>query len=765
MVIKHKNEWSYTPSEIESDAVKFFKKGIELEEDPERKSELEATRDSEMVEIKEKVKQLHWWRGVQSASFTPPPVDEAEERAYQEKKSAIEQRYNHVTDERWAADGGDLQRSSALTELDVRYDRKKIPVYSGGMVIHVQPKLQAYQTERQQIAQDFARTPDAEFFGTEQGEAMQAELDALDKEYGRGVYAPPARRVPGSELVWHIRVFEFVRRLRGMYHGLNSSTNCYCDRPFTVDEFETLFKQLRDLEGLGYSILGSSNCTIPSADKTLDRLTEEFNKVCKTYKISKCIQKIHFLCQIYWESDRFRTGLEYQSGRKYDPKPSNPSMEHNDAKSMGHTVVGDGPQYKGRGFMQLTWRKTQLKYLSYVAANTASALHGLSPSAINLRANRHERLISNDLTYAMDSAGWYWSNHKKVYFGYASNQRKYASIHNKYLNVVALEGSKYLDRISQFVNGGGNGREERREFYWKLRYLFQYTTTCKNNGDKTTISKEIELSKLDAPTLREINIRLAGFGGATPDQSVTTDTTKVVKNFQKEYMEAPATGLASRELFEAIDAFSTDTNFTFLDLLCPCGNCQGFGKGLYPKQKQDSTIQEKARKYEYPGIHRSLIFIFKAMLFYTDKYRPGGIEFVKISSGYRCHYNNNHAKPKPRTSTNHMGKAIDIHMGIRDNPFNNTYRVKACDTTRKKIFIDYCGAQLRWPANNKTSLEPSKSNAKTAVNKREFTADNWVHFDVRTYALRYLTDDLFVTSKSAAEGQPMVNIWDTKGFI
>ena len=411
MVIKHKNEWSYTPSEIESDAVKFFKKGIELEEDTERKSELEATRDSEMVEIKEKVKQLHWWRGVQSASFTPPPVDEAEERAYQEKKSAIEQRYNHVTDERWAADGGDLQRSSALTELDVRYDRKKIPVYSGGMVIHVQPKLQAYQTERQQIAQDFARTPDAEFFGTEQGEAMQAELDALDKEYGRGVYAPPARRVPGSELVWHIRVFEFVRRLRGMYPEVANDKST-CTNGVTADQLQAIF---------------------PAASiSKIVAVRDAFNEAAYAFGMNSCLQKAHFFAQLREESG---TALLVSNGENLNYKATDLPIHYNafraspalgkksppnalaykygrstqnnqvaDQRMIANIAmagrngndkspaVGDGWKYRGRGFIQITGKDKYTRINNIISKKLPK--FGVTIDANNINLDREGMIAS-----------------------------------------------------------------------------------------------------------------------------------------------------------------------------------------------------------------------------------------------------------------------------------------------------------------------------------------------------------------------------------
>ncbi len=238
--------------------------------------------------------------------------------------------------------------------------------------------------------------------------------------------------------------------------------------------------------------------------------------------------------------------------------------------------------------------------------------------------------------------------------------------------------------------------------------------------------------------VQEINIRLSGFGGNVPDEKFTERTEKMVKQFQRDYMKINPTGIVESKTLEAIKKFGDEFDIPFHQSKCPCGTCDGYGKGLYPEQKQSSSILEKRRKYEYPGIHRSLFWTLKAVLFYLnhDDYSSYNLKFGKISSGYRCHQDN---KNHNRSSTNHMGKALDLHF-YKTN--NNVSTESNCDKIRK-ILQDKSGAKLRWNKNNVFSLEPS---SKDRIGN-EFIATTWVHIDVRTFDLKYLKDKFFIKTK------------------
>jgi hypothetical protein len=54
----------------------------------------------------------------------------------------------------------------------------------------------------------------------------------------------------------------------------------------------------------------------------------------------------YILATAFHESDRFQAMVEYADGRAYEFR-----------KSLGNTHKGDGPRYKGRGFVQITGRR------------------------------------------------------------------------------------------------------------------------------------------------------------------------------------------------------------------------------------------------------------------------------------------------------------------------------------------------------------------------------------------------------------------------
>ena len=288
--------------------------------------------------------------------------------------------------------------------------------------------------------------------------------------------------MPNKNTVHHFHPIAFVEHMKKIYG--ETKGECYCNRELTTEEFKTIFIRIRKSEKLGNGILNHNNCNIPTEDKTFKRLVDEFNKTAKKYGINQCIQKIHFISQIYWESARFTTGLEFASGSGYNPG------QHDDAQKMGNTLAGDGPKYKGRGFMQLTWRDTQIKYLKHVASANEGVLSGKTDAEIELRSNNYEKYISDNLGYAMDSAGWFWSNYKKIAFNSKSSKTKYAEILGKTLNEVALKGDKYTDIISIFVNGGGNGKSERRKYYSLLKNTFKYDFICSNNKNKIALRED-----------------------------------------------------------------------------------------------------------------------------------------------------------------------------------------------------------------------------------------------------------------------------------
>jgi predicted chitinase len=295
----------------------------------------------------------------------------------------------------------------------------------------------------------------------------------------------------------------------------------------------------------------------------------------------------------------------------------------------------------------------------------------------------------------------------------------------------------------------------------------------KDCGEKFCIKKGSPKSEL----IREINIRLAGFGGNVPTDEFTDRTEKMVKQFQKDYMKVPETGKVCGNVLMAIDDFSLKFDISatsWSELKCSCStkgkqatsklrdlkelnSCAGFGDGTGKDTYGGNAKSEKFHRYEYPGIHRSLLFGIKALQFYFSKQTTYKID--QITSGYRCRFKN-------YTTTNHQGKAIDIQFSkgtwaIRGEQKKNLEPLR---DIRDNIYIKYLGAQKEWPAKNLYSIEPIDLLYDKKGNVRFDHTFSWIHFDVREFDTVYLDDKYFCKNATGLNGKPIMQLAKEAGF-
>lgn len=220
----------------------------------------------------------------------------------------------------------------------------------------------------------------------------------------------------------------------------------------------------------------------------------------------------------------------------------------------------------------------------------------------------------------------------------------------------------------------------------------------------------------------ELQMRLAGFRGTIPDGDFGGGTKLQVQRFQADVMgHANPSGLFDAQTLAALNALAVQFTVDFAQLQCPCGQCGGFGRGINRGLYYNGNAIEAFHRYEYPGLHKMLLWAYRGAQFYAAK---KGWK-LKINSGYRCSIDN---VTHNRKTVNHFGKAIDISYA---DPTTRDERAARSNALRGLLVHD-ANAQIGWGAVNRKALEPAT------------IAPTWVHYDVRCYESKYLLDKYFV---------------------
>jgi len=269
------------------------------------------------------------------------------------------------------------------------------------------------------------------------------------------------------------------------------------------------------------------------------------------------------------------------------------------------------------------------------------------------------------------------------------------------------------------------------------------------------------------PLIEELNIRLMGFGNTisapTAWNEFTAKTQGAVKQFQRDYMGVAETGKVCGAFLVALDDFRMKYPVHLAQMKCQCGKCDGFGNNQLDSALAgvftDAQHTKPRPGVEYPGMHRALLWSFRAALFYVHaKDKALNYRFLRISSGYRCWYDNTGYlnglanKKTKRNSTNHMGNALDLQWTKGES----TTRCEgaAVDTLRSEIFVKRLGAQLKWVEENKLSLETAADGA-----------TSWIHMDVRNLVAQYRDTRYYAVTHTGVDGDGMVEFARREGRL
>ena len=151
---------------------------------------------------------------------------------------------------------------------------------------------------------------------------------------------------------------------------------------------------------------------------------DDLNRALETFGITGLQSIRHFISQCAHESDGGRYTKEIASGKAYEGRAS-----------LGNTQPGDGPRFKGAGFIQLTGRHNYQKFCDYMGDQRI--MEGVDYVAAK---------------YPWTSAGFWWHLNKM-------NDR--------------CEKGASVEEITKKVNGGTKGLASRTTWYNLACQVFQ----------------------------------------------------------------------------------------------------------------------------------------------------------------------------------------------------------------------------------------------------------------------------------------------------
>lgn len=154
------------------------------------------------------------------------------------------------------------------------------------------------------------------------------------------------------------------------------------------------------------------------------KMLNDLNSCLTKYKITTKSRLCHFISQCSHESGGGRWTKELASGQAYEGRTD-----------LGNTQPGDGPKFKGGGYIQLTGRYNYTKF-----GNAIGDSKVVSQGVDYVAAN-----------YPWTSAGFWWDTNK--------------------MNALC-DNNPTVEAVTRKVNGGTNGLAERQMYYNKCLQVF-----------------------------------------------------------------------------------------------------------------------------------------------------------------------------------------------------------------------------------------------------------------------------------------------------
>ncbi|CAL5995860.1 Chitinase [Hexamita inflata] len=157
--------------------------------------------------------------------------------------------------------------------------------------------------------------------------------------------------------------------------------------------------------------------------KLTDSLLADLNKAISFYNLSGIQSIRHFISQCAHESALGYYTAEIADGSAYEGR-----------KDLGNIYPGDGPKFKGAGFIQMTGRSNYQSFANSIGdQNVMEGWYYVAPK------------------YPWKSAGYWWYKNGMTAF---------------------CNNGATVEEVTKRVNGGYNGLESRRAYYNKCVKIF-----------------------------------------------------------------------------------------------------------------------------------------------------------------------------------------------------------------------------------------------------------------------------------------------------
>ena len=143
---------------------------------------------------------------------------------------------------------------------------------------------------------------------------------------------------------------------------------------------------------------------------------DELNRCLHTFDITTTSRIRHFLSQTAHESGGGRYTKELSDGKYLEGR-----------YDLGNNKIGDGPKYKGAGYIQMTGRANYQAFSDYI--QDPRVMEGVDYAAAN---------------YPFTSGGFWWQNNR--------------------MNELCDQNPS-VEQVTKRVNGGYNGLEDRKYYY------------------------------------------------------------------------------------------------------------------------------------------------------------------------------------------------------------------------------------------------------------------------------------------------------------